>query len=205
MRAIRANWPRTQILLRGDSHYCCPEFIDWCRAGGHDFILGVAPTSTLRRHVTHLEASTRVRFKAAPADSKKRCIKAFHDGVKSGSRAERIIARVEVDTQGVDTRFIVTNLKKGPPRWFYNQVYCRRIQAENHIKSWKRHLAADRTSCSRATANPLRLFLHAGACWLMCCLRTVMPKRSIWRSVKIDTLSPRLIKIAALVTELKKP
>ncbi|WP_026002693.1 IS1380 family transposase, partial [Sphingobium xenophagum] len=46
MRAICSHWPKTQILLRGDSHYCCPEVIDWCRAGGHDFILGVAPTST---------------------------------------------------------------------------------------------------------------------------------------------------------------
>ena len=39
--------------------------------------------------------------------------------------------------------------------------------AENHIKSWKTHLAADRTSCTKATANQFRLFLHAGAYWLM--------------------------------------
>ena len=55
LRAIRSHWPKTQILLRGDSHYCCPEVLDWCRAGGHDFILGVAPTSTLRRHITDLQ------------------------------------------------------------------------------------------------------------------------------------------------------
>src|SRR5580692_7775290 len=24
LRAIRANWPNTEILLRADSHYCCP-------------------------------------------------------------------------------------------------------------------------------------------------------------------------------------
>ncbi len=35
-----------------------------------------------------------------------------------------------------------------------------RGQAENHIKAWRRHLAADRTLCSRATANQLRLMLH---------------------------------------------
>ena len=38
----------------------------------------------------------------------------------------------------------------------YEDVYCRRGQAENHIKSWKTHLAADRTSCTKATANQLR-------------------------------------------------
>lgn len=203
MRAIRSHWPRTQVLLRGDSHYCCPEVIDWCRADGHDFILGVAPTSTLRRHVTDLEASTKARFEAAPVDGKKRRFKAFHDGAKSWSRVEKIIARVEVGDQGADTRFVVTSLKKGSPRWLYEQVYCRRGQAENHIKSWKTHLAADRTSCSKATANQLRLFLHAGAYWLMWGLRTAMPKRSIWRTVQFDTLRLRLIKIAARVTELK--
>jgi hypothetical protein len=32
---------------------------------------------------------------------------------------------------------------------------------------WKTHLAADRTSCTNALANQFRLFLHAGAYWLM--------------------------------------
>src|SRR4029077_14373593 len=30
LRAIRVNWPRTEILLRADSHYCGPEVLDWC-------------------------------------------------------------------------------------------------------------------------------------------------------------------------------
>jgi hypothetical protein len=38
LRAIRANWPNTEILLRADSHYCCPEVLDWCRAKGLDYI-----------------------------------------------------------------------------------------------------------------------------------------------------------------------
>jgi hypothetical protein len=28
LRAIRANWPKTEILVRGDSHYCCPVVLD---------------------------------------------------------------------------------------------------------------------------------------------------------------------------------
>ncbi len=64
IRAIRAHWPSTRILIRADSHYCGPLAIDWCRANGVDFILGVATTSTLRRHVTGLEASARARYSA---------------------------------------------------------------------------------------------------------------------------------------------
>jgi len=123
--------------------------LDWCRAGGHNFILGVAATSTLRRHITDREASTKARFDAVPGDGKARRFKAFHDGAKSwsrgGGRDWQVIARVEVSDPGPDTRlpdtrfphtrFIVTNLKKGSPRWLYEHVYCRRGQAENHDKS----------------------------------------------------------------------
>ena len=203
LRAIRANWPKTEILLRADSHYCCPEVLDWCRANRIDYILGVAPTSTLQRHIESLEASTKARFAAAPKEGKARRFKEFYDGAASWSRVERVIARVEVGAEGPDTRFIVTNLKQCNARVLYEDIYCRRGQAENHIKSWKTHLAADRTSCTKAAANQLRLFLHAGSYWLMWGLRVSMPKRSMWRVAQFDTLRLRLIKIAARVVEMK--
>ena len=65
------------------------------------------------------------------------------------------------------------------------------------------HLAADRTSCHTAEANLFRLFLHAGAYWLLWSMRRVMPKRSTWRVMQFDTLRLRLVKIAARVVELK--
>ena len=55
----------------------------------------------------------------------------------------------------------------------------------------------------KASANQLRLFLHAGAYWLMWGLRQSMPRRSIWRVAQFDTLRLRLIKIAARVVEMK--
>jgi hypothetical protein len=203
LRAIRANWPRTEILLRGDSHYCCPEVLDWCRANGLDFIFGVAPTSTLRRHILDLETKAKASFEAAPSAGKVRRFKEFLDGAASWSRVERIIARVEASADGPDTRFVVTNLEGRNPRALYEDAYCRRGQAENHIKSWKTHLAADRTSCTKATANQLRLFLHAGAYWIMWGLRVSMPRRSMWRVAQFDTLRLRLIKLAARVVEMK--
>lgn len=110
VRAIRSNWPNTRILIRADSPYCGPQVIDWCRANGVDFILGVAPTTTLREHVAHLEATTLARFEASAKTAKVRRFKEFFDGAASWSRVERIIARVEVGAKGADTRFIVTNL-----------------------------------------------------------------------------------------------
>jgi Transposase DDE domain group 1 len=71
------------------------------------------------------------------------------------------------------------------------------------IKAWKTHLAADRTSCPKATANQFRLFLHAGAYWLLWSLRTLMPRASSWRVAQFDTLRLRLIKVAARIVEMK--
>ena len=203
LRAIRANWPRVEILSRGDSHYCAPEVLDFCRANRLDYILGVAPTSTLRRHIEGLEAATKTQYETTPGNGKARQFKEFYDGAASWSRVERVIARVEVGAQGPDTRFVVTNLQQRNARRLYEDVYCRRGQAENHIKSWKTHLAADRTSCTKASANQLRLFLHAGAYWIMWGLRVSMPKHSMWRVAQFDTLRLRLIKIAARVVEMK--
>ncbi len=203
VRAIRSNWPNTAILIRGDSHYCGPLIIDWCRANRIDFIYGVAPTTTLRKHIEALENSTAERFTASDKTGKVRRFKEFLGGAASWSRVERIIARVEVGDQGADTSFIVTNLKGGKAKALYQNIYCRRGSAENHIKSFKTHLYADRTSCTKATANQFRLFLHAGAYWLMWGLRVSMPKRSTWRRAQFDTLRLCLIEIAARVVEMK--
>ena len=72
--------------------------------------------------------------------------------------------------EGADSRFIVTNLP-GLPKMLYEKVYCARGQAENLIKAHKLHLASDRTSCRKATANQFRLLIHTAAYWLLLSLR----------------------------------
>jgi DDE family transposase len=113
--AIRASWPRVEVLLRADSHYACPEVFDWCRENRVDWVLGLAPNAALRRHVEALAKTTAKRFTAAPARGKVRRFAQFHDAVGSWNRVERIIARVEAGAAGTDTRFIVTK-SGGRPR-----------------------------------------------------------------------------------------
>ena len=199
----RANWPRIEILLRGDSHDCAPEVLRFCRANRVDWVLGVATTPTLRRHVNGLEQNVAKRF-AAGSTEKRRRFKEFYDGAESWDRVERIIARVEAGGEGVDTRFITTSLAGGSARTVYEKTYCQRGQMENHIKSFKRHLAADRTSCHTASANQMRLFLHAGAYWIMWNLRAAMPRQSSWRSMQFDTLRLLVVNLVVRVVELKQ-
>ena len=149
------------------------------------------------------EQSTAARCPVASGEKLRR-FKEFYDGAASWDCVERIIARVEAGPDSVDTRFIATNLVGGSARTLYQDVYCARGQAENHIKAWKTHPAADRTSCCRANANQMRLFLHVGAYWLMWSLRSLTPRRSWWRVAQFDTLRLRLIKIAARVEVLTR-
>ena len=81
-------------------------------------------------------------------------------------------------------------------------VYCARGQAENLIKAHKLHLASDRTSCRKATANQFRLLIHTAAYWLMLSLRGLAPRNSFWREAQFDTIRLRLIKVAGRVTEM---
>ena len=58
---------------------------------------------------------------------------------------------------------------------------------ENLIKAHKLHLASDRTSCTKATANQFRLLIHTAAYWLLHGLRGLAPKHSFWREAQFDS------------------
>ena len=73
---------------------------------------------------------------------------------------------------------------------------------ENLVKAHKVHLASDRTSCTKATANQFRLLLHTAAYWLLLTLRSLAPRTSFWRDAQFDTIRLCLLKVAARVTEM---
>ena len=207
--AIRAQWPRVEILLRADSHYAAPAVFDWCRVNRVDWVLGLASNPALRRHVAALEKTTAERFRAAPKRGKLRRFAQFYDAAHSWSRVERIIARVQAGPEGTDTRFIVTNLEGGRAKHLYKGLYCARGRAENHIKAWKNHLAAATNllpTPAAAEAGQFRLFLHTvGA--LLAVVVDATPNAAALRlacSRQFDTLRLRLLKLAARVVELKK-
>jgi hypothetical protein len=82
------------------------------------------------------------------------------------------MVRTEAGPDSVDTRFTDINVTKSNARPLYEEAYCRRGQAGNHIKASKTNFCADRTSFTKATAN---------------------------QSAQFYTLRLRLIKTAALV------
>ena len=200
IRAIRRRWPRVDILVRGDSHYGRPEAMSWCERERVGYVFGLAGNKVLLKRAAGLAEEVAMRRVEGEA-AKVRRYGEFAYAAQTWHTERRVIARVEASDKGADSRFVVTNLA-GTPRWLYEAVYCARGQAENLVKAHKLHLASDRTSCSKATANQFRLVLHTAAYWLLHTLRGLAPKRSFWRAAQLDTLRFALVKVVGRVTEL---
>ena len=62
LRRIRARWPATGILVRGDSHYRGPEVMAWCEDSGIDYVFGrykqLAVVDDVRGVVLDVEMTT---------------------------------------------------------------------------------------------------------------------------------------------------
>ena len=197
---IRARWPAVDIVVRGDSHYARPEAMAWCERRRIGYIFGLAGNPVLLRRVNHLAEDAAIGRIGGEGDKVRRYGE-FRYAAKGWNVERRVIARIEAGPQGADSRFIVTNLA-GLPKTLYEKIYCARGQAENLIKAHKLHLASDRTSCTKASANQFRLLIHTAAYWLLLTLRGLAPRTSFWRDAQFDTIRLCLIKVAGRVTEM---
>src|SRR4051812_10773301 len=193
VRRIRSHWPATRLTIRGDGHYGRPEVMTWCEANAVDYIFGLPGNAVLARQVEAAADDVRVR-RAEAAEPVLRRYTETRYGAKSWTRQRRIAARIEASTQGLDIRFVVTNLEFGSAEWLYDTLYCARGQAENLIKLHKSQLASDRTSCRSPLANQVRLVLHTAAYWLMLTVRDAIPSPHVLAAAEFTTLRMRLLR-----------
>lgn len=200
IRRIRSHWPHTKLTIRGDSHYGRHEVMAWCEANGVNYIFGLGGNDVLDRQVVAAADDVRVRYAYREAPVVRRYAETRY-GAKSWKCARRVSARIEASGNGLDIRYVVTNIARGSAEWLYDTLYCERGQAENLIKLHKSQLASDRTSCRSPLANQVRLLLHTAAYWLMLAVRDAIPKPQPLASAEFTTLRLRLIKVAARVIE----
>jgi hypothetical protein len=128
VRAIRARWPRVDILVRGDSHYGRHEAMSWCEQHRVAYIFGLAGNPVLLAKVASLAEEAALARVEGEAEKVRRYGERAY-AAKSWSTERRVITRVEASVHGSDSRFVVTNLR-GTPRWLYEEVYCARGQAD---------------------------------------------------------------------------
>jgi hypothetical protein len=200
VRRIRTHWPATKITIRGDGHYGRHEAMSWCEANGVDYIFGLGGNDVIDRKVEAAADDVRVRWAEGEHPVVRRYAETRH-GAVSWKCERRVAARIEASCNGLDIRYVVTNIRRGSAEWLYDTLYCERGQAENLIKPHKTQLASDRTSCRSPLANQVRLVLHTAAYWLLLTLRDAIPKPQALARVEFKTPRLRLIKVAARVIE----
>jgi hypothetical protein len=202
---LRERFPRVQIRLRGDSHYACPEVMTLrslcdrvqrtrkrgCAAGARRRVSSTS--SAWPEPLAWPRGSRRLkpaRGRDMPRGRAARVQAPPLQGFPGQVLEVRAPDRVEAGPDGLDTRYIVTNLAGRRGSTSDNT-------AREGEPAEKLHLASDRTSCTRACANQVRLY--GAAYWLLWTFQSLMPKRSPWR--QFDTLRNRLIKLVTEVTE----
>jgi hypothetical protein len=202
VKHLRQAWPDTLIVFRGDSHFAYPEVMQWIEAQAHLHYVTGLTSNTILQKLAHEGVEQAKR--AYERDGGK--VTRFHSTryqAGTWSQPRRVVIKVEVSEQGVNTRFVVTDLEQAGAKVLYRQLYCARGQAENEIKDHKRYLKSDRTSCHRFEANQFRLFLHSAAYVLLDTLRREVFKGTLWARATMETIQLRLLKLGARVQELR--
>ncbi len=200
LKRIRKRWPKTKILFRGDSHFSGPEVFDLCRRMRRtNFVLGLSSNKSLAWLVEDAVRCVEAAYKQE--NKKQKVFIDFSYQAGSWSRAYRVICKIEVNEQGRNVRFVVTDLNGKPPQRMYDESYCARGRMENFIKDHKNALHSDRTSCSRFEANMFRLFLHSAAYVLMHALREKGLRGTALADSQFDTIILRVMKIGGQIIE----
>lgn len=200
IRRIREAWPDVGILIRGDAYYSCPAVYEYCKEHNLKFIFGFKPYSTLVKRSKALQEKARELFELNNTPVK--LYGEFSYQAKSWKTPNRIIVKAEYNSQGPNTRFIVTNLLHENRTFVYETIYCNRGAVELMIKEHKNHLASDRTSCSSFQANQFRLFLHSMSYILMHHFRSHYLKGTEFAKAQFDSIRTKIIKIGARVHHL---
>lgn len=199
---LRRHWPNTMIILRGDSHFCSPQFMDWAHGQKNvEFLTGLTGNSVLNKYAkTTIECAQR-EFKSTGNP-----VKRYHSfEYKAGSweHSQRVVVKVEANSMGTNIRYVASSIRCIRTKALYENAYCARGAAELRIKDHKTYLLSDRMSCSSFLANQFRLFMHSAAYVLIHTLQNEVLKGTKYCKATMKTIQLKLIKVAARVKILK--
>lgn len=213
LSSLRRHWPRTHILVRGDSHFATPEVIEViAHRRWTDFVFGLAGNAVLlrdaapimqdaRRLYQQRVALARAYGQTPPASS--RLYDEFAYAATSWSQPWRVVLKAEVMSAGDTPRFVVTSLNAPGPQMLYEDLYCARGNCENAIKAVKCELHSDRTSATTFLANAMRLLLACAAYVLHHALRTHTLQHTGLANAQPSTGILPLFKVATQIKQYK--
>ena len=128
VRRIRLPWPSTIITIRGDSHYGRWEAMEWCEQNRVQYVFGLAGNKALDALVKAETEAVDARWAGAPELAVLRDYTETLYAAETWTSRRRVVARIEATYQGLDTRYVVTNIAHCAPQWLYENLYCVRGQ-----------------------------------------------------------------------------
>lgn len=165
---LRARWPQTRMILRGDSGFCRNELMGWCeqQQDVHD-VFGMARNERLRKIIAPslAQAGAWYRQTLQPARVFTEFVHATTTG--SWSRSRRVVAKAEHIADKENPRYVVTSLEAGPwpAQKLYEELYGARGDMENRIKEQYQLLFAGRVSAQTMGQSAPALPVGDGLCW----------------------------------------
>jgi len=213
LAVLRRHWPRTHILVRGDSHFVTPEVVEvLAQRRGIDFVFGLAGNAVLLREAEpviqdarrlHQQCTALAQAHRTRPPASSRLYAEFAYAAASWARPWRVILKAEVMAAGDNPRFVVTSLVAPTPQRVDEERYCARGNCENDIKAVKCDLHSDRTSATTFLANAMRLLLSCAAYVLHHALRTHTLQHTALAQAQPATLILTLFKVATQIKQYK--
>ncbi len=201
VRRLRAAWPDVLILVRGDNGGAGPDLYEYCEAQGLLYAFGYSSNAVLQRRTDTAMSNLELYYQFyGRRDPWLQAFEAFEDyQAADWSRPRRIVAKLEINPNGSQRRFVVTNLS-GQPRGIYRGFYVQRgAVPEQPIGELKNGLQADRLSASSFRANGFRLLLHVVAYALVVLFREAAAGVPEVSTATVGTLRQRLWKVGAVL------
>ena len=163
------------------------------------YIIGLARNKRLQARVELAEQVLERDYQRT--GMKQRLVTEFRYAAASWNKTRRVLTRLEYGAQGVNPRFVVTNIanRDADAMQLYDRLYCARGEAENRIKEVQLDLFGTRASCHRFAANQFRVLLAALAYTLMQRLREFALRGTELERASAATIRVRLLKIGAAI------
>lgn len=198
VKRFREAWSDVKIMFRGDCGFARRQIFHWCENNNVDYVVGMPSNSCLYSLSKSLIELAQKNFE----DTKEKQ-KLFDDFVyEAGSwkNKRRVVVKAEHNSNGSNTRFVVTNRDESNKE-LYSENYCLRGDMENHIKQLKLDLHSDRNSCKDFYANYFRVLLSGLAYILITELKNSHLKFTRLAKAYCGTIRLKLFKIGAIVLQ----
>ena len=199
--ALRRAWPHLTILVRGDGGFATPAMYEFCEAQGLLYAFGYSTNAVLTRRTDAIASDLELYYHYyGDRDPHVQRFEAFEDyQAEDWTRPRRIVAKVEINRQGLNRRFVVTNLS-GHPQGIYKGFYVQRgAVPEQPIGELKNGLLSDRLSFHHFRANALKHLEHVMAYALVILHREATAAIPEIAKAQVHTLRTMLWKVGALV------